>query len=53
MKVTVRPADGHEIKLGGIFQDYQYSIGQFNRGPVLTTAQRALFQGSSVYASDV
>ena len=52
MKVTVRPADGHEIKLGGIFQDYQYSIGQFNRGPVLTAAQRALFQGSSVYASD-
>ena len=52
MKVTVRPADGHEIKLGGIFQDYQYSIGQFNRGPVLTAAQRALFQGSSVYASN-
>jgi hemoglobin/transferrin/lactoferrin receptor protein len=52
MKVTVRPADGHEIKLGGIFQDYQYNIGQFNRGPVLTAAQRALFQGSSVYASD-
>jgi hemoglobin/transferrin/lactoferrin receptor protein len=53
LKLTVRPADGHEIKLGGIFQDYQYSIGQFNRGPVLTAAQRALFQGSSVYASDV
>jgi hemoglobin/transferrin/lactoferrin receptor protein len=52
MKLTVRPADGHEVKLGGIFQDYQYSIGQFNRGPVLTAAQRALFQGSSVYASD-
>jgi hemoglobin/transferrin/lactoferrin receptor protein len=52
MKVTVRPAEGHEIKLGGVFQDYQYNIGQFNRGPVLTAAQRALFQGSSVYASD-
>jgi hemoglobin/transferrin/lactoferrin receptor protein len=52
MKLTVRPADGHEIKLGGVFQDYQYSIGQFNRGPVLTAAQRALFQGSSIYASD-
>ncbi|MFG3595702.1 TonB-dependent hemoglobin/transferrin/lactoferrin family receptor [Bradyrhizobium sp. RDI18] len=52
MKVTVRPADGHEVKFGAIFQDYQYSIGQFNRGPVLTAAQRALFQGSSVYASD-
>ncbi|WJR79131.1 TonB-dependent hemoglobin/transferrin/lactoferrin family receptor [Bradyrhizobium sp. NP1] len=52
MKLTVRPADGHEIKFGGVFQDYQYSIGQFNRGPVATAAQRALFQGSSVYASD-
>ncbi|KWV52593.1 TonB-dependent receptor [Bradyrhizobium macuxiense] len=53
MKVTIRPAEGHEIKLGGVFQDYQYDIGQFNRGPVLTAAQRALYQGSSVYASDV
>jgi hemoglobin/transferrin/lactoferrin receptor protein len=52
MKVTVRPAEGHEIKFGAVFQDYQYNIGQFNRGPVLTAAQRALFQGSSVYASD-
>ena len=51
MKLTVRPAEGHEVKLGGVFQDYQYSIGQFNRGPVATAAQRALFQGSSVYAS--
>jgi hemoglobin/transferrin/lactoferrin receptor protein len=52
LKTTVRPAEGHEVKLGAIFQDYQYNIGQFNRGPVLTAAQRALFQGSSVYASD-
>jgi hemoglobin/transferrin/lactoferrin receptor protein len=51
MKLTVRPAEGHEVKLGGVFQDYQYSIEQFNRGPVATAAQRALFQGSSVYAS--
>jgi hemoglobin/transferrin/lactoferrin receptor protein len=51
-KLTVRPAEGHKIKFGGVFQDYKYSIGQFNRGPVLTPAQRALFQGSSVYASD-
>lgn len=36
MKLTVRPAEGHEVKFGGVFQDYQYSIGQFNRGPVLT-----------------
>lgn len=51
-KLTVRPAEGHEIKFGGVFQDYKYNIGQFNRGPILTAAQRALFQGSSVYASD-
>lgn len=53
MKLTVRPAAGHEIKFGAIFQDYQYNIGQFNRGPVTTAALRALNQGSSVYASDV
>jgi hemoglobin/transferrin/lactoferrin receptor protein len=52
MKVTVRPADGHEIKFGGVFQDYQYTVGQLNRGPVATRAQQALNQGSSVYASD-
>jgi hemoglobin/transferrin/lactoferrin receptor protein len=52
MKVTVRPADGHEIKFGGLFQDYQYTIGQFNRGPTTTRAEQALNQGSSVYASD-
>ena len=52
MKLTVRPAEGHEVKLGSVFQDYRYGIGQFNRGPVATAAQRALFQGSSVYASD-
>lgn len=53
MKFTVRPADGHEIKFGGLYQDYDYNMGQFNRGPVLTAAQRALYQGSSVYASNV
>ncbi|MET0679239.1 MAG: TonB-dependent receptor plug domain-containing protein, partial [Bradyrhizobium sp.] len=53
MKVTVRPAEGHEIKLGGVFQDYQYNIGQFNRGPTTTAAPLAAIAGSSVYASDV
>ena len=52
MKVTVRPADGHEIKFGGIFQDYQYSIGQLNRGPTTTLAPLAAIAGTSVYASD-
>lgn len=52
MKVTVRPADGHEVKFGGVFQDNSYNIGQFNRGPTTTTALAALNQGSSVYASN-
>jgi hemoglobin/transferrin/lactoferrin receptor protein len=52
MKVTVRPALGHEVKFGATFQDYQYDIGQFNRGPTTTAALIALNRGSSVYASD-
>ena len=52
MKLTVRPADGHEVKIGGMFQDYQYSIGQQNRGPTTTAAPLAAIAGSSVYASD-
>jgi hemoglobin/transferrin/lactoferrin receptor protein len=52
MKLTVRPADGHEVKIGGVFQDYQYSIGQQNRGPTTTTAPLAAIAGTSVYASD-
>jgi len=51
-KLTVRPAEGHEIKFGGVFQDYQYNIGQFNRGPTTTAAAPALIAGTSVYASD-
>ncbi|NEW91151.1 TonB-dependent hemoglobin/transferrin/lactoferrin family receptor [Rhodopseudomonas sp. BR0M22] len=53
LKFTVRPADGHEVKIGGIFQDFNYDVGQFNRGPVVTTAQRALYQGSSVYGTNL
>ena len=52
MKVTVRPALGHEVKFGATFQDYQYNIGQINRGPTTSTALIALNRGSSVYASD-
>ncbi|MGQ0682232.1 TonB-dependent hemoglobin/transferrin/lactoferrin family receptor [Bradyrhizobium sp.] len=51
-KMTVRPAEGHEIKLGGVFQDYQYHIGQFNRGATTTLNPPAAIAGSSVYASD-
>ncbi|NEW88557.1 TonB-dependent hemoglobin/transferrin/lactoferrin family receptor [Rhodopseudomonas sp. WA056] len=53
LKLTVRPADGHEVKIGGIFQDFNYDVGQFNRGPVVTAAQRALYQGSSVYGTNL
>ncbi|WP_089025496.1 TonB-dependent hemoglobin/transferrin/lactoferrin family receptor [Bradyrhizobium mercantei] len=52
MKVTIRPAEGHEFKIGGVFQDYQYNIGQQNRGPTTTAAPLAAIAGSSVYASD-
>lgn len=53
LKLTVRPAEGHEVKIGGVFQDYQYNIGQQNRGPTTTAAPLAAIAGSSVYASDV
>ncbi len=53
IKVTVRPAEGHQIKLGGTFQDFDYSIGQFNRGPTTAAAPPALIAGTSVYASNV
>ena len=46
-KATFRPADGHEIKIGGTFQDFLYDFGQPNRGA--GTAN----QGTSVYATDV
>jgi hemoglobin/transferrin/lactoferrin receptor protein len=52
LKLTVRPALGHEVKFGATFQDYQYDIGQLNRGPTTTPALIALNRGSSVYASD-
>ncbi len=52
MKVTVRPADGHEIKFGAVFQDDKYNIGQFNRGPTTTAAAPTAIAGTSVYASD-
>jgi len=49
LKLTARPADGHEVKLSGIFQEDLYKVGQLNRGPTTTTALRQLNQGSSVY----
>ncbi len=51
-KLTVRPWEGHEFKFGGVFQENDYNIGQYNIGPIATAAQRALFQGSSVYQTE-
>ena len=42
-KLTVRPADGHEVKLGTIFQEDLYSVGQPPRragDPNSTNAER-------------
>jgi hemoglobin/transferrin/lactoferrin receptor protein len=43
-KATFRPADGHEVKIGGTFQDFLYDFGQPNRGALV---------GTSVYATEV
>lgn len=52
-KLTTRPWDGHQIKFGGVMQQFDYSIGQQNRGPTTTAAPPALIAGSSVYDSRV
>ncbi|MBY0380530.1 MAG: TonB-dependent hemoglobin/transferrin/lactoferrin family receptor [Xanthobacteraceae bacterium] len=53
IKTTIRPAEGHEVKLGVVYQGDNYTIGQLNRGATTTAALRALNQGSSVYDSHV
>ena len=53
-KVTVRPADGHEVKLGGIFQDFDYDVGQPRRALGLPFSQAgAAGNGTSIYATNV
>ncbi len=53
-KVTVRPADGHEIKLGGVFQDFDYDVGQPRRALGLPLSQAgAAGNGTSIYATTV
>ncbi|MET4752728.1 TonB-dependent hemoglobin/transferrin/lactoferrin family receptor [Bradyrhizobium sp. RT11b] len=56
-KLTVRPADGHEITLGTIFQEDIYSVGQPPRragDPNSTNANGANnLSGTSIYRSDV
>ncbi|RZN28971.1 TonB-dependent hemoglobin/transferrin/lactoferrin family receptor [Bradyrhizobium sp. Leo121] len=56
-KLTVRPADGHEVKLGTIFQEDIYSVGQPARragDPNSTNANGTNnLSGTSIYASNV
>jgi len=51
-KLTMRPADGHEIKLSTIFQENLYNVGQPPRkaGDPNTSSGTG---GTSIYASDV
>ncbi|AWM03269.1 TonB-dependent hemoglobin/transferrin/lactoferrin family receptor [Bradyrhizobium amphicarpaeae] len=56
-KLTLRPADGHEIKLGTIFQEDLYTVGQPPRkagDPNSTNANGTNnLGGTSIYKSDV
>jgi hemoglobin/transferrin/lactoferrin receptor protein len=56
-KVTVRPADGHEVKLGTIFQEDLYSVGQPPRragDPNITNPSGTISTGgTSIYKTDV
>lgn len=53
-KLTVRPADGHEVKLGTVFQEDLYNVGQqARRAGLPNSAGGALSTGTSVYATDV
>lgn len=56
-KLTVRPADGHEVKLGTIFQEDLFSVGQPPRragDPNSTNASGTNnLNGTSIYRSDV
>ncbi|QUS42536.1 TonB-dependent hemoglobin/transferrin/lactoferrin family receptor [Tardiphaga alba] len=52
-KLTIRPADGHEVKLGSVFQESLYTNGQPNNGPTTTTSAPAAIRGTSVYDTQV
>ncbi len=53
-KLTVRPADGHEVKLGGIFQEDVYDVGQPRRALGLPFTQPgSAGNGTSVYATNL
>lgn len=53
-KLTVRPADGHEVKLGAIMQQDLYNVGQPARRAGLPNSMGgAIGTGTSVYATNV
>ena len=54
-KLTMRPADGHEIKLGTIFQADIYNNGQPARrtGDPNTVPSASGNGGTSIYRTDV
>jgi len=53
-KLTVRPADGHEIKLGGVFQEDLYNVGQPARPVGAPNAGNGtLSSGTSVYRTNL
>ncbi len=50
----MRPADGHEVKLGGIFQEDVYDVGQPRRALGLPFTQPgSAGNGTSVYATNL
>jgi hemoglobin/transferrin/lactoferrin receptor protein len=51
-KLTVRPADGHEVKLGMIFQENLYNVGQTRRNAGDPNVLNGL-GGTSIYGTDV
>ncbi len=52
-KLTVRPADGHEVKLSTIFQENLYSVGQPARRPGDPNTDIGGTGGTSVYRTNV
>ena len=52
-KLTVRPADGHEIKLGGVFQENLFNIGQPRRTLADPNVLNNNVTGTSIYATNV
>ncbi|WP_398480211.1 TonB-dependent hemoglobin/transferrin/lactoferrin family receptor [Tardiphaga sp.] len=53
-KLTIRPADGHEVKLGTVIQQDIYNVGQpARRAGLPNSAGGAIGTGTSVFATNV